>query len=209
MSDEGRATDFPMGRRPRNNKPLPTEAVLPFTEQHAINLFRSQREKELLAAIEAEKYLEDPEAALALADAIDEMDGLPKPVPLVRQEVREAISRVLLPVILDDLAFMGMAEPDIRVKSAWTSQADAAMDMDGLVLATEGRVPAAIFVLLFALVCRTCGASTTAHRRFKGKFAGERIHIVIDMERDAVQMALSQNLMDALNIGWASWMRGR
>ena len=209
MSNIERATDFPMGRRQKNNKPLPMEAVLPFTEQHAINLVRSQREKDLLAAIEAEKYLEDPEAALALAEAIDEMDDLPKPVPLVRQEVREVIARILLPVIIDDLGFMGMDEPDIRIKAAWTSQADAAMDMGGLVLATEGRVPAAIFVLLFALVCRTCGASTAAHRRFKNRFVGERIHIVIDMEGDAVQMYLSQGLMDALNIGWASWMRGR
>lgn len=131
-----------------------------------------------------------------------------KDAPLTQQEAYAVVSRILLPVIFDDLGFMGMDAPDIRIVAHWMPET-APAPRCRMPVVTRGRVQILPFSLAFATLCRTAGASTTAHRRYKDAFAGERIHIAIDADRNAVRMYLADDLRDALDVGWKAWMQGR
>ncbi|MHB1641967.1 MAG: hypothetical protein ACYCS8_04830 [Acidithiobacillus sp.] len=130
--------------------------------------------------------------------------------PRSRDYVMFPVSRIILPVILEDLEFLGLAEPDIRIIADWMPETDPPVQTGKLPpLVTQGRVCIAAFTTIFCLLCRATGASTTAHRRYKNAFVGERIHIVIDANRNAVRMHMSDDLRDALNDGFTCWARGR
>ncbi|BDB13351.1 hypothetical protein [Acidithiobacillus ferrooxidans] len=173
-----RATDLPMGRRPRNTDSLPAEAVFPLTERGMKNL----------------------QDMLQVKDA-----------PLSKRDVHDVVSRILLPIIFDDLGFLGMDDPDIRIVASWMPESDPEVndDADSMPAVTQGRIQILPFSLAFATICRTFGASTTSHRRFKDAFEGERIRIVLDADRNDTQMYLSDDLLDALETGWKAWMRGQ
>lgn len=131
-----------------------------------------------------------------------------KDAPLTQQEAYAVVSRILLPVIFDDLGFMGMDAPDIRIVAHWMPET-APAPRCRMPVVTRGRVQILPFSLAFATLCRTAGASTTAHRRYKGAFQGERIRIVLDADRNATKMYLSDDLRNALEEGWKAWMQGR
>lgn len=129
--------------------------------------------------------------------------------PRTQENVKLAVSRIIVPVILEDLAFMGLDEPDIRVIAAWMPEMPPVQAGKLPPLVTRGRVCLSAFTHLLCLLCRATGASTTAHRRYKNAFAGERIHIVIDADRNAVRMHLAPDLRDALKDGYRCWAQGR
>ncbi len=129
--------------------------------------------------------------------------------PRTQENVKMAVSRIIVPVILEDLAFLGLDEPDIRIVADWMPEMPAAPAGKLPPLVTHGRVCLSAFTHIFCLLCRATGASTTAHRRYKDAFYGERIHIVIDADHNAAQMYLSDNLRDALNDGLTCWAQGR
>lgn len=131
-----------------------------------------------------------------------------KDAPLSKPELQQVLARILLPVIFDDLGFMGMDAPDIRIIASWMPEIAEVVPVD-LPVVTRGRVQILPFSLAFATLCRTAGASTTAHRRYKGAFQGERIRIVLDADRNATKMYLSDDLRNALEEGWKAWMQGR
>jgi len=129
--------------------------------------------------------------------------------PRTQENVKAAVSQIILPVILEDLAFLGMDDPDIRIVADWMPETPEAPSGKLPPLATRGRVCLSAFTLLFCMLCRATGASTTAHRRYKDAFRGERIHIRIDADRNAVRMHLSRDLREALADGFACWAQGR
>lgn len=132
------------------------------------------------------------------------------PTPRTREYVQFPVSRIILPLILEDLEFLGLAEPDIRIIADWMPETDLPVRTEKLPpLVTQGRVCLSAFTTIFCLLCRATGASTTAHRRYKNAFAGARIHIVIDANRNAVQMYMSDDLRDALNDSFTCWALGR
>ncbi len=129
--------------------------------------------------------------------------------PRTQENVKMVVSRIILPVILEDLAFMGLDEPDIRIVADWMPEMPAVPAGKLPPLVTRGRVCLSAFTHLFCLLCRATGASTTAHRRYKDAFRGERIHIVIDADRNAVRMHLAPDLREALKDGYRCWAQGR
>ena len=130
--------------------------------------------------------------------------------PRAQEYVYKAVSQIILPVILEDLDFLGLDKPDIRILADWMPEIDPPAQTENLPpLVTQGRVCISAFTTLFCLLCRATGASTTAHRRYKNAFAGERIHIIIDANRNAVRMHLSDDLQDALNDSLTCWAMGR
>ena len=176
-----RATDLPMGRPPRNDDPPPVGSAFPITAAGAERLRTT-----LLPNV--------------------------KDAPLTKPELQEVVSRILLPVVFDDLGFLGLPEPDIRILARWMPEAPepgASGDECSTSAVTRGRVQILPFALAFATLCRTVGASTTAHRRYKDAFQGERIRIVLDADRNDAQMYMSDDLRDALNDGFACWAGGR
>lgn len=130
--------------------------------------------------------------------------------PRTQENVKIAVSRIILPVILEDLEFLGLDEPDIRILADWMPNSDdRPISAELPPLVTNGRVCLSAFTTIFCLLCRAAGASTTAHRRYKNAFPGERIHIIIDADRNDVRMYMSDDLRDALDDGYACWAQGR
>jgi hypothetical protein len=129
--------------------------------------------------------------------------------PRTQENVKTAVSCIILPVILEDLAFLGLDEPDIRVLAEWMPEVPAAPAGKLPPLVTHGRVCLSAFTTIFCLLCRATGASATAYRRYENAFGGERIHIVIDADHNAVKMYMAIDLRDALNDGFTCWAQGR
>lgn len=171
-----------MGRRPRNDDPLPVDFIFPLTEE----------------AVENVRVTLLPQA---------EDRALDKPV------MKFLVSKALLPAA-DSLNFMGLDAPDIQIRADWMPKNqnrdhdDVEAECDAR-LVTQGRVQILPFFYVFSTLCRTVELSTTARRRYKHKFRGERIHILLDADQNAVCMYLSDALREALEVGWKAWMHGR
>lgn len=173
----------PFPRRPADANPLPAAPLLPIPAAAGKTLFVGG----LLGP--------DPDTLA--------------PRPRTRDFVHKVVSKILLPVMLQDLAFLGLDDPDIRIIANWMPESDSPAAANLPPLVTQGRVCISAFATVFALLCRAAGASTTAHRRYKGAFAGERIHIVIHADSNSMKMYMSTDLRDALNDGYTCWAQGR
>lgn len=172
-------TATPMPRPPHNNDPLPAEKLFPITGQGVENVRRTHVPR-----------VEDR--------------------PLLKHEVQHVLKYAIFPLLFNDLGFLGLEKPDIRIRASWMPKVEEIpADDEDMPAVTEGRVQILPFVLVFAWICRMVGASTTAHRRYKNAFQGQRIRFVFDADNNDVQMYMTDELREALEDGYRAWFRGR
>ena len=128
------------------------------------------------------------------------------------ENVPERSLRLSTRVILtayEHIRFMGLGDPDIRVRGP-DIEDDYADDDEVLPPCVTGdqHVCIAGFVEVWAILCRLSDESTSAHRRYKNQFTGERVHIRIDGWLNNVRCHMSDALRDALNDSYLCWVRG-
>jgi len=128
------------------------------------------------------------------------------------EDVPENSLRLVVRTILssyDRVRFMGLADPDIRVRGQGIED-DYADDDEVLPPCVTGdqHVCLAGFVHVFAILCRLADASTSAHRRYKDRFLGERIHVRIDGWINSARCHMSDQVRDALNDSYLCWLHG-
>ena len=159
--------------------------------------------------------------------------------PVKKDRVRAYLERQILPALAKHLKFMGVeALPKIQIVAPmapapagifpiryapYVAPADmpsedsinALLDTaltnaaEGEIPCTLGQVPIAAFSALFCQLVAMVDKSTTAHRRYKNKFAGEHIRLVFHLEYNHAEMFVSEDLTEALDEGVKCYLQGR
>lgn len=149
------------------------------------------------------------------ADVLDKNGQLGADLTHTHPSVSQAYLKTMIPMCLfptlEHLNFMGMGRDnaDIRIEASWMPEgvyADQPDRPDDLREYTED-VSIAGFFALFFILCVTVDASTTAHRRFKGKFSDLRIFITLDADKNRAHLWMQPELAEALNTGFAAWTK--
>lgn len=128
------------------------------------------------------------------------------------EDIPERSLRLATSIIIaayERLRFMGLEDPDIRVRGP-DIEDDYADDDEVLPPCVTGdqHVCIAGFVEIWTILCRLASESTSSHRRYKNRFTGERVHIGIDGWTNNVRCHMSNELRDALNDSYLCWVRG-
>lgn len=124
--------------------------------------------------------------------------------------LKTMIPRCLLPA-LARLDFLGLEDADIRIVADWIPE-DAYEGRPGMPIGMhEYTVDVSIagFFVLFYILCATFESSTTAHRRFKRDFTGQRFYILFDANGNQAHLYMTPALADALNAGFSCWTQAR
>jgi hypothetical protein len=74
---------------------------------------------------------------------------------------------------------------------------------------TLGHVPIPMFSEIFCIVARSVDQSTTAHRRFKDRFAGESLRFVFHPEYNHAELYVSPELSQAIYEGMCGFAAGK
>ncbi len=80
---------------------------------------------------------------------------------------------------------------------------------EGELPCTLGQVPIPAFSAICCQIVAMVDKSTTAHRRYKNKFAGERIRLVFHPEYNHAEMFVSEDLAEALDESVKCYLQGR
>ncbi|QER43216.1 hypothetical protein [Acidithiobacillus caldus] len=128
------------------------------------------------------------------------------------EEIPERSLRIAVRVLLssyEHLRFMGLADPDIRVRGPGIED-DFADDDEVLPPCVTGdqHICIAGFVEIWTILCRLSDDSTSAHRRYKDQFPGELVHFRFDGWTNNVRCHMSGALRDALNDSYLCWVQG-
>lgn len=129
--------------------------------------------------------------------------------PSVSKEyLGEMLPRFLFP-LNQKLSWLGLDDLDIRIRAAWMPEEAYADRPDRPLDAVEYTEDMSIsgFFVMFFLLCTTASSSTTAHRRFKGAFTGQCIHIWLDADQNRAHLWMQPDLAEALNTGFAAWTK--
>lgn len=158
--------------------------------------------------------------------------------PIKKDRVRAYLEHQILPAITKHLKFMGVealpkiqlvapkaptpdgifpiryapyvAPADLPVKD-FDALLDTALTnaVEGELPCTLGQVPIPAFSALFCQIVAMADKSTTAHRRYKNKFAGEQIRLVFHLEYNHAEMFVSEDLTDALGVSVNAYLQGK
>ncbi|MHB8225051.1 hypothetical protein [Acidithiobacillus sp.] len=195
-------------RLPVNDLPVPKDA-LPFTEDEARQLCaladKSYRpvpmEKERLRIILADRILSAFEHLLFL--------GIEKqPIIQVLAPWAKANPDV---VAAAPVRYPDFVPPDNMTIEEVEEFMDIALEnaLDGEIPCTLGRIGLNAFGALFCTTVAMINKSTTAHRRYKNEFVGQRIRLIFHAEYDHVEMFADADLVAAMDDSVKHYLRGR
>jgi hypothetical protein len=195
-------------KRPADNRPIQPDA-LPITEEHCRRLYAASD----LSYAAAQK-------------------------PIERDRLRAYLEYQIIPAIKKHLKFMGVealpkiqiVTPDAPMPGAYPirypassaaladmspEDTDLALDIaltnaaEGEIPCTFGHVPIPAFSAIFCHVAAMIDKSTTAHRRYKNRFTGERIRLVFHLEYNLAEMFVPYDFADALDESVKAYLRGK
>jgi hypothetical protein len=157
---------------------------------------------------------------------------------LKNDRVRAHLEHQILPALAKHLKFMGVESiPKIQIVSPGglmpggispiryspyvapgdmpSEDVDELLDTaltnadEGELPCTIGQVPIPAFSAIFCHIVAMADKSTTAHRRYKNKFSGERIRLVFHTEYNHAEMFVPEDLAKALDESVKCYLRGR